>query len=127
MIHQAACAVAKRLIGAVILALTLTGTAAAQDPLGQPAARDTVHLGEVFEEMQTQLQRLLPAMIELARSMERAMPVLEGDGAEGPDVAAVAAQAARFTRAYYDALLAEGFTREEALRIVSGGLSVARP
>ena len=127
MIHAPARAVAKRLIGATILALTLTGTAAAQDPLGQPTARDTVHLGDVFEEMQTQLHRLLPAMIELARSMEEAMPVLEGDRPGGPDVAAVAARAARFTRAYYDALLAEGFTREEALRIVSGALPGGRP
>ena len=127
MSHARTGALAKRLIGAVILVLTLTGTAAAQGPLGRPAARDTTHPGDVFEEMQTQLQRLLPVMLELARSMEEAMPVLEGGDVEGSDVGSVARRAARFTRAYYDALLAEGFTREEALRIVSGALPRARP
>ena len=122
MIHSRGGAVAKRLVGAAILVLALTGTAAAQDPLGRPAARDTAHLGGVFEEMQAQLQRLLPVMMELARSMEEAMPAMEGDTTGGRDVAAVARRTARFTRAYYDALLAEGFTREEALRIVSGAL-----
>lgn len=127
MSHARTGAFTKRLIGAGILVLTLTGTAAAQDPLGRPAAPDTMHLGDVFEEMQTQLQRLLPVMLELARSMEGAMPVLEGGDAEESDVASVARRAARFTRAYYDALLAEGFTREEALRIVSGALSRSSP
>ena len=127
MSHARIGAFTKRLIGAGILVLTLTGTAAAQDPLGRPAPRDTTHMGDVFEEMQTQLQRLLPVMLELARSMEDAMPVMEGNGGEGPDVASVARRAARLTRAYYDALLDEGFTREEALRIVSGALPRARP
>lgn len=106
-----------RLFGAALLVLTLPGAAAAQDPLGEPA-RDTVDQ-DVFQEMQAELERLLPAMRRLALTLQEALPELDTDGA-APDVAAVAQRAARFTRAYYEALLAEGFTREEALRIVSG-------
>lgn len=115
-----------RLLGAGLLVLILTGPAAAQDPLGEPASNDTVPPDDVFAEMQTQLERLLPAMRELARSLQDALPELDADGAAQPDMAAVAQRAARFTRAYYEALLAEGFTREEALRIVSGGAPPGR-
>lgn len=107
------------LFGAVLLVLTLSGAAAAQDPLGEPA-RDTVMV-DVFEEMQAQLERLLPAMRQLALTLQDALPELDADGEARPDMTAVARRAARYTRAYYEALLAEGFTREEALRIVSGG------
>ena len=127
MIHSPRRAGLEGLIGAGIVVLTLTGAAAAQEPLGRPAAPDTTFAVGVFEEMQAQLQRLLPVMMELARSMEEVVPALEGDGAERPDLAAVARRAARFTRAYYDALRAEGFTEEQALRIVSGGAGVRRP
>lgn len=110
-----------RLLGAALLVLTLPGTAAAQEPLGEPAPSDTLPPQEVFAEMQAQLERLLPVMRQMVISLREALPELEGDGAAGPEVAAVAQRAARLTRAYYEALLAEGFTREEALRIVSGG------
>lgn len=109
-----------RLFGAALLVLTLAGSAAAQDPVGEPA-RDTVPPSDVFEEMQAQLERLLPAMRQLAISLQEALPELDPDASAQPDMTAVAQRAARFTRAYYQALLAEGFTREEALRIVSGG------
>lgn len=117
----------KRLIGAGFLVLALTGTAAAQDPIGRPAPRDSVRMEGVFEEMQAQLQRILPIMRDLALAMEEGVSGVEAGAADGPDVAAIARRAARFTRAYFDALLDEGFTREEALRIVSAGGPMSRP
>lgn len=111
-----------RLFGAALLVLTLAGAAAAQEPVGEPA-RDTVPPPDVFEEMQVQLERLLPAMRQLAITLQEALPEVDPEASPGPDMSGVAQRAARFTRAYYEALLAEGFTREEALRIVSGGVS----
>lgn len=112
-----------RLFGGVLLVLTLTGTAAAQEPLGEPAARDTLRPHDLFVDMQTHLERMLPVIRRMAISLQEALPELEPEGPVGPvgpDAAAVARRAARFTRAYYEALLVEGFTREEALLIVSG-------
>ncbi|MBW3554669.1 MAG: hypothetical protein KY466_14235 [Gemmatimonadetes bacterium] len=126
MPHAPTRSVLRRLIGASCLALAVTGTAAAQDPVGHPAPRDSVRMEGVFEEMQAQLQRILPIMMELALAMEEGMTGLEAGAADRPDVAAVARRAARFTRAYFDALLDEGFTREEALRIVSAGGPMSR-
>lgn len=123
MLQQSRSMSVPRLFGTALLGLALAGPAAAQDPLGEPA-RDTVTV-DVFEEMQAQLERLLPAMRQLALTLQDALPELDADGA-APDMTAVAQRAARFTRAYYEALLAEGFTREEALRIVSGGGSPRR-
>lgn len=109
-----------RLFGGALLVLTLAGPAGAQDPVGEPA-RDTVPPSDVFQEMQVQLERLLPAMRQLAVTLQEALPELDPEGSTRHDVSGAAERAARFTRAYYEALLAEGFTREEALRIVSGG------
>lgn len=117
-------------LGAALLALALCGPAAAQDPLGRPAARDTIRLDAVLEEMQTQLEVLLPAMRRLALTLQETLPELAADtpgGAAAGDVEAVARRAARLTRAYFDALLAEGFTREEALHIVAGAGFARRP
>lgn len=110
-----------RLLGAPLLILTMAGAATAQDPLGSPAATDTVRVDVVLDEMQAQLERLLPAMRRLALTLQDGLPEVGAGGTSRPDVEAIARRAARFTRAYFDALLAEGFTRDEALRIVGGG------
>lgn len=120
MLRQPCSTALSRLFGAALLVVMLAGPAAAQDPMGEPA-RDTVPAPDVFEEMQIQLERLLPAMRQLAVTLQEALPELDPEGTTRPEVSGVAERAARFTRAYYEALLAEGFTREEALRIVSGG------
>lgn len=120
MLKKPCSTVHPRLLGAVLLVLALAGTAAAQEPLGEPAASDSIRPHDVFTEMQTQLERLLPAMRRMALSLQEALPELEADRPARPDVAAVARRAARFTRAYYEALLTEGFSPDEALRIVSG-------
>lgn len=116
-----------RLLGAPLLILTMSGSATAQDPLGSPAATDTVPADVMLDEMQAQLERLLPAMRRLALTLQDALPEVGADATSRPDVEAIARRAARFTRAYFDALLAEGFTRDEALRIVSGGDLPGRP
>lgn len=120
MLEQPCSTALSRLFGATLLVLTLAGPAAAQDPVGEPV-RDTVPPSDVFQEMQVQLERLLPAMRQLAVTLQEALPELDPEASPGSDMAGVAQRAARFTRAYYEALLAEGFTRDEALRIVSGG------
>lgn len=109
-----------RLLAAPFLIAALAGSAAAQEPLGTPADTDTVRVDVVLDEMQAQLERLLPAMRRLALTLEDALPRVGTDGASRPDIDAIARRAARFTRAYFNALLVEGFTRDEALRIVSG-------
>lgn len=111
---------AARLLGATALIATLAGSATAQQPIGSPADTDTVRVDVVLDEMQEQLERLLPVMRRLALTLQDALPELEADGVSRPNIDALARRAARFTRAYFDALLAEGFTREEALRIVGG-------
>lgn len=120
MIRMSAPPVAARLLGAALLITATTGGAAAQEPLGRPAARDTLGMEAALEMMQTQLEMLLPAMQRLIVTLHGSLPQLDETAAEGPDVSALARRAARITRAYFDALVAEGFSREEALHIVSG-------
>lgn len=115
-----------RPLAACLLVLSLTGTAAAQDPLGRPAVADTLGLDVMLDRMQTQLELLLPAMQRMVLTVQ-SLPELEAEGMAAPDVAAVARRAARFTRAYFDALVAEGFSHDDALRIVSGVGPPGRP
>lgn len=119
MITKAGSTAGSALVGAALLGVLLAGSAAAQEPLGRPATPDTIRMDAPFDELQAQLERLLPTMRRLALTLQDALP---GPEAEGTDrgIEAIARRAARFTRAYFDALVTEGFTREEALRIVSG-------
>lgn len=94
----------------LVLALILAGpaTALAQEPT-KPAFPDSASM--------EQLSGMFDRMIPMYRTMSQAM--MEGTLA-ALDREETASSMARFARRYYQALILEGFTKEEALQIVAG-------
>lgn len=99
---------------ALILALAALAPGAAQAQVRQQPDSTRAH-EEQDAQMREQIQQLQAMMPMIAATLRNVTQGTMSALAE-PEVAR---NLARFTRNYYEALMAEGFTREEALRIVS--------
>lgn len=100
-------------LGAVALASSLEAQKRPEAPRS-PTPQDTARI-ELFEP--TPLPDI-PA--EMLASMERWTALAMAAQMRLLTKPETMAEMARFTKGYFDALLREGFTREEAIRIVSG-------
>jgi hypothetical protein len=101
-------------IAALLLALGALAPSPAEAQQGQrPDAAQAQ--GEQSPEMREQMQQIRAMMPMMATMLQSVTQGTMSALAE-PEVAR---NLARFTRNYYEALMAAGFTREEALRIVS--------
>lgn len=95
-------------IGLFFLA-AVPSTIVAQQPTARPAVPDSAALSQMagmFTQMGPMYETMMQAMVEgTLKALER------------PEVVD---RLAAFTRHYYDALMKQGFTKDEALQIVAG-------
>jgi hypothetical protein len=99
-----------RTVIAVCAALLLASQAAiAQQPTARPQMPDSAGMAQMagmFNQMGPMYENMMQAMIEGTLKVYEKPETIE--------------RLARFSRRYYEALMKQGFTREEALQIVAG-------
>jgi hypothetical protein len=87
-----------------------------QQPTGHPTITDSAAMAQMagmFNQMGPMYESMMEAMVEGTLKAFEKPETIE--------------RLARFSRRYYDALIKQGFTKEEALQIVAGsGLAAVR-
>ena len=101
------------ILAAVLLFLALPASSQAQQPEQKPAMPDSATMAQMAGRMAGMFNQMGP----MYETMTQAM--LDGSlkALERPETVD---RLARFARRYYEALIRQGFTREEALQIVAG-------
>jgi hypothetical protein len=104
------------IIAGALLLLTTTG-GMGQQPTAHPAITDSAAMAQMagmFDQMGPMYESMMQAMVEGTLKAFEKPETIE--------------RLARFSRRYYDALIKQGFTKEEALQIVAGsGIAAVRP
>jgi hypothetical protein len=103
------------IIAGALLLLTTTG-GMGQQPTGHPTITDSAAMAQMagmFNQMGPMYESMMEAMVEGTLKAFEKPETIE--------------RLARFSRRYYDALIKQGFTKEEALQIVAGsGIAAVR-
>ena len=111
----------RHLVIGILLLAALSTAAEAQQPAKKPTAPDSATMAQsmaqlsgMFNQMGPMYENMMQAMIEgTLKAMERPETI---------------DRLAAFTRHYYDALIKQGFTKDEALEIVAGvGIPALHP
>jgi len=104
---------------AILLAVTLPRPSLAQQPTGRPVPDSAA-----ASQMASQMAGMFSQMGPMYEAMSQAMVEGTLKALERPETVE---RLAAFTRHYYDALIKQGFSKDEALQIVAGvGLPALR-
>ena len=96
----------RTLIVAAALLLLTTTAAVPQQPTAIPDSASMAQMAGMFNQMGPMYESMMQSMVEGTIKAFEKPETIE--------------RLARFSRRYYDALIKQGFTREEALQIVAG-------
>ena len=102
------------IIGLCAILLLAASRSTAQQPTGQHAVADSSQMAQMagmFNQMGPMYESMMQAMIEGSLKAYEKPETID--------------RLARFSRHYYDALVRQGFSKEEALQIVAGSGIVA--